>query len=319
MTTADSTIDTGHGFSFKAWLASSRTEILFAAPIVALVIYLYYTWFAVRDRYQIFLYYHNMGAGFDTSPFGRVTASRYWMTALVAAGAVMIPYLLINFLLGRFVKNYRPPIWWRVWILCAAPLIIAVPLIVMTANEPVLPLLNTMQVIVALLAALAVAVSLGERAAGNVIETLLLIVDGGGLACLLMALRVVENAGRWASQGSSYYLAALTVTLILGLGVLIVMTGVYAFWRKPEIPDWLTWLAAGAAIHYLFLPINHYLFWCKDDGSWLDPDYFSYITDSDNYFTRGFWFQIGVWVVIAGVAYGLTRLRGWIREWRETK
>ncbi|MBN1119514.1 MAG: hypothetical protein JXJ17_00425 [Anaerolineae bacterium] len=314
MTAADSTIETGHRFSIKAW----RTEILFAVPIVALVITLYYTWFAVRDRYQIFLYFHNMGAGFDTSPFGRVTASRYWMTGLVASGAVMIPYLLVNFLLGRFVKSYRPPVWWRVWILCAVPLTIAVPLIVMTVNEPVLPLVNAIQVIAALLAALAVAVSLGETAAGKVIDTLLLVVDGGGLACLLMALRAVESYQRWAEPGGrgSYYLFAFAVTLILGLGVLIVMTGVYAFWRKPKIPGWLTWLAAGAAIHYLFLPLYHYLCWCKDDGSWLDPDYFSYITDSDNYFTRSVLIQIGVWVVIIGVAFGLTRLRGWIRERR---
>ncbi|MDT8307586.1 MAG: hypothetical protein RRC07_16760, partial [Anaerolineae bacterium] len=53
-----------------------QAELGFTAPIVALVVYLFYTWFAVRDRYEIFLTFHDMGTGFDTRPFGRVTASR---------------------------------------------------------------------------------------------------------------------------------------------------------------------------------------------------------------------------------------------------
>jgi hypothetical protein len=96
----DSTNLTG----FKAWQA----ELFFAVPIVAFVIYLFYTWFAVLDRYFIFLYFHVMGPRFDTTPFGWVTASRYWMSGLVASGAVMVPYIAINFVLGRVVKTFRP-------------------------------------------------------------------------------------------------------------------------------------------------------------------------------------------------------------------
>ena len=135
---ADSTDLTG----FKAW----QVELLFAAPIVAFVIYLFYTWFAVLDRYLIFLYFHDMGPGFDTTPFGRVTASRYWMSGLVASGAVMIPYLGINLVLGRAVRTFRAPEWRRLWLLCAVPLSIAIPAIVMTANDPVLPPIHAAQV-----------------------------------------------------------------------------------------------------------------------------------------------------------------------------
>ena len=53
--------------SFTAW----KMELLFAVPIVGLVLWLFCTWFGVLDRYQIFLYFHDMGPGFDTSPFGR--------------------------------------------------------------------------------------------------------------------------------------------------------------------------------------------------------------------------------------------------------
>ena len=80
----------------RAW----QVELFFAVPIVAFVISLFYTWFAVLDRYFIFLYHHNMGPGFDTTPFGWVTASHYWMSGLVAGGAVMVPYMAINPVLG---------------------------------------------------------------------------------------------------------------------------------------------------------------------------------------------------------------------------
>ena len=45
-------------------------EVMFALPVLALVIYLYYTWFAVSNRYTMFLYFHDVGARFDTTPFG---------------------------------------------------------------------------------------------------------------------------------------------------------------------------------------------------------------------------------------------------------
>ena len=41
----------------RAW----RRELLFAAPTVAFLLALYYHWFAVRDRYFIFLYFHDIG------------------------------------------------------------------------------------------------------------------------------------------------------------------------------------------------------------------------------------------------------------------
>jgi hypothetical protein len=39
------------------------------------------------------------------------------------------------------------------------------------------------------------------------------------------------------------------------------------------------------------------------------PDYFAYIPDADNYFARSALLQIGVWLAVALIALGLTRLR----------
>ena len=61
------------------------TALLCAVPVSLLVLSLFYYWFAVADRFFIFLYYHDMGSVVpDTSPFSPVTSSRYWMAGLVA-------------------------------------------------------------------------------------------------------------------------------------------------------------------------------------------------------------------------------------------
>ncbi len=296
---------------FKTW----QMELLFAAPIVALVTYLFYSWFGVLNRYLIFLYFHRMGPGFDTTPFGWVTASRYWMSGLVAGGAVMIPYVAANFVSGRLVKAYHAPVWWRVWVLCAVPLAILIPAIVMTAGNPALPLRQAVQVTVVALAGLALAVGLGQAAASQPVGTLLrLSADAFGLACLFMALRAAEWFPRWAAQGSMGTIYRFLAVLAVGVAVIAVMTFVYYIWRRAAIPDAGLWFVAGANLHYLFLPIYHHLFWSTDQGSWTDPGYFGYIPDADNYFTRSAPLQIGIWIAVALVVLGVTRLRLWLRQ-----
>ena len=44
-----------------------------------------YYWFAVANRYVIFLHAH-----LDATPFDDVTRSRYWIAGLVASGIVMV-------------------------------------------------------------------------------------------------------------------------------------------------------------------------------------------------------------------------------------
>lgn len=293
---------------------SWQQELLFAVSICALVITLYIRWFAVRDRYFIFLYFHYMGQGFETSPFGWVTVSRYWMTGLVASGAVMIPYLAANLVLGSVFKTYHAPTWWRIWLWCAIPLLVIVPGIVMTVNDPVLPLLNAAQITAALLAGLALAVFLGQYAAARPIGFILLLLDGLALAALLMALRAAEFYPRWLARGSTNMIHRFLAVLAFGAGLLIVMTALYHWWRKAHIPDAVSTIVASVNIHYLFLPIYHHLFWCKDYGSWTDPDYFTYIPDADNYFARTILIQCGVWIVVILVALGTTRLRLWLRQ-----
>jgi hypothetical protein len=304
--------DSGSLTDFKA----RQVELLFAIPIVAVVITLFYTWFAVRDRYLIFLYDHVMGPGFDTTPFGWVTVGRYWMSGLVASGAVMVPYSVINFVLGRVIRTYRAPTWWRLWILCAVPLLIAILAIVMTVNDPVLPLFNAAQVTAVTLIGLAFAVMLGWVAADRPVTYVLLMIDGLALACLLMSLRAAESYPRWLARGNTAAIHRFLAVLAVAVGLLIVMTTVYTWWRRARAAGSASWIVAGVSIHYLFLPVYHHLCWCRDAGSWTDPDYFAYIPSADNYFSREVLFQIGVWAAVALVALGVTRLRLWLSQRR---
>jgi len=289
----------------RAW----KTSLIFAVPIVAFVIYMFYTWFAVRNRYLIFLYFHDMGPGFDTTPFGWVTVSRYWMSGLVASGAVMVPYTAINLVLGRVVKTFRAPEWWRLWILCAIPLVIAIPAIVMTVNDPVLPLANAAQVTAVTLIGLALAVMLGQVAAKRPVAYILLMIDGFALACVLGSLASLESYPRWLARGSTGVIYRHLTVVTVGIVLLMIMTAFYYWWRRAEIPNAVAWFITGLDITYLVLPLYHHLFWCKDDGSWTDPDYFAYIPDADNYFARSAPLQIGVWIAVAILTPGVTRLR----------
>ena len=90
--------------------AGWRVAAIHAIGASALVAGLYTYWFAVADRYIVFLYYHDMGPRApDTSPFSAVTSSRYWMAGLVAGGAMMGVYVTANWLAGRLAASYAPP------------------------------------------------------------------------------------------------------------------------------------------------------------------------------------------------------------------
>jgi len=290
---------------WRAWVAA----MFYAGPIIALVLYLTYTWFGVRDRYEIFLYFHDMGPGFDTTPFGRVTASRYWMSGLVAGGVVMVLYTLAHLVLGRAIRGFRPPEPWRVWVLCADVALIATPAIAMTVNDPTLPLLNAAQVGVATLAGLGLAVALGQFAAAQPGPYLALMVDGLPLALLMIAGSGFGSYPRWLAAGNTTMIVTHLAVVAAGIVALAVTTGAYFVWPRLRVPDAGKWLLAGAQVAYLLLPLNHHLFFCKDDGTWLDPDYFSYIPDADNYFAHRALVQVGIWAAVGLIALGVTRLR----------
>jgi hypothetical protein len=271
-----------------------------AAPLTAWVLGLLHHWFAVADRYVVFLYNHDMGPLYpDTSPFSVVTSSRYWMAGLVASGAVMVGYTAANALWARLAAAYRPPLWWRVWACCALPLLIGIPAITMTANQPTLPLCQAARTTLATLAGLALALLPGKWAAERPLELGLMALDGAGWMMILGASAGFDDLPRWLARGGTPYVRLMVLALAAGLLVLLFASVLWVLGRMP-IPGALATLTAGVCVTYLFMPLVHHV---------LYTDGYYYITDSDNFFARGGLLRMAIAAVTAALAVGLTRLR----------
>jgi hypothetical protein len=277
-----------------------RSALLHALPIAALILALFYYWFAVADRYIVFLYYHDMGPLYpDTSPFSRVTSSRYWMAGLVASGAAMVLYTAASWLLARLGANCRSPAWWRVWAVCASVLVVGVPVITMTVNEPTLPLRHAVQVTLVTLFGVGLALRPGGLAAERPGELLWLAADGFGLVLLLNLIHI-EKVRRWLARGGILWVRMMVVSLVVGVAWLFVVTGL-RLWLRRRIPSAAAMLVAGVSIAYLLLPLMHHL---------VGTDGYYYISDSDNFFAQNVAVQLVVWLVLGGLALGVT----WLRE-----
>jgi hypothetical protein len=281
---------------FRSW----RSAAFHALPAGLLVPGLFTYWFAVADRYIVFLYDHDMGPLYpDTSPFSRVTGSRYWMAGLVASGCLMALYTAASWALARLTARYRPPAWWRVWAVCALVLIPGVLAITMTANQPTLPLRHAAQVTLATLIGVALAVSPGRLAAERPGELLWLAADGFGVA-LLSNLIHIEKVGRWLARGGTLWVRMMIVSLATGAALLLALTGLRTWFRRP-IPSAGALLVAGACIAYLLLPLAHHV---------VGTDGYYYISDSDNFFAQSPAVQLIAWSVIGVLVLGVT----WVRK-----
>lgn len=279
----------------RSWCAAA----LHALPAVLLILALFGYWFGVADRYIVFLVNHDMGPLYpDTSPFSRVTGSRYWMAGLVASGAVMVLYTAATWLLGRLSRGYRPPQWWQVSAIAALALVPGTLAITMTVDHPALPLRNAALVTLVTLVGVSLAQGPGKLAARRPVELLWLAADGFGVA-LLVNLFHVEKLGRWLSRGGTLWVWMMIVSVVAGVVLLHVMTHLRARFRRP-VPSVAAVLAAGACIAYLLLPLLHHV---------IGTDGYFYITDSDNFFAQSPTVQLVAWSVIGGVVVHVTRLR----------
>jgi hypothetical protein len=284
-----------HQSGFRVW----KPAFLYAVPISLSVLGLFYYWYAVADRYAIFLYEH-LGA----TPFDKITGSRYWMAGLVACGAVMCLYTITTWLLGQVAalqhQNYTPPTWWHVWLLSASPLIIGIPTITMTFNQPTLPFPYAIACLVTTLVGLAFALAPGSLAAQRPSDLGWLVLDGLGLMPALLLLRAIELPNRGLVGVPLAYIVA--IGSILGGAVWLgTMTGLRA-WRHRSWPTASALFVAGLCLSYLLMPLVHHLFFTPRD--------YRYISTSSNFFAFNFGIQLMVFFVAGILAVGFTRLRG---------
>ena len=197
-------------------------------------------------------------------------------------------------------QDYRPPAWWRVWVLCALPLIIGIPAITMTRNTPTLPLGLAAACVVATLAGLALALLPGEWAARRPVDLIWLAFDGLGLMPILLLLHSVELPGRGVSVSMPLAILFAFGGLLAGIAWLGVMSGLRA-WRRRPTPPAGALLAAGLCLSYLLMPLVHHLF--------ATPPGWRYISTASNFFAFNPVLQLAVFAVAAGTAVAVTRLR----------
>jgi len=288
--------------------ADWRRSLGEAIPIAALILGLFYYWFAVADRYATFLYGHSALNMPLAQPFDPETSSRYWMAGLVAAAVVMILDVAANWLRGR-VAAWRKralslPSWRQVWALAALPILIGVPLITMTVNAPTLPLGLAAACAASALLGLIPALLAGRWAAERPAELAWLAADGAALAPTLLFLRVLELPGRGLSFTPAmvrvYALAVIAVSVV-GLGA----TTLLRRWRRKRAPGVGAVLLAGLGCSYVLAPLLHHVA--------ATPAEYRYITSADNFFAVNPALQLLALAVATGLAALATLAR---RRWR---
>jgi hypothetical protein len=284
--------------------------LLHSIPISLLILGLFTYWYAVADRYSVFLYEHLGATAFD-----QVTSSRYWMAGLVASGAVMVLYVIWNWLISRAASLLRrdhaysrgelPPVWWHVWLLCVMPLAVGIPLITMACNSPVLPPSIATACVAATLAGVALALLPGSWAATRPTELAWIASDGIGLMPILLLLRAVELPSRGLTRASVAYLGAIGGTLV-GIVWLGIMTALRLRWHRPT-PGAHALFISGLCLSYLLMPLAHHLV--------ATPPGYRYISTATNFFAFSVGVQLLSLSVAAALAVGITRFRrGWQRS-----
>ncbi len=278
--------------------AAWHGAISHAIPISLFVLLLLYYWFAAANRYIIFLYDH-LGA----QPFDRVTSSRYWMAGLVAAGMVMVLYTVTAWALARVRgPSFQVPLWNHVWALAAPPLIIGIPIITMSLNQPVLTPGLAAACTAAALIGLALALVPAGWAAARPAELVWLGADGLALVPVLLTMPALGLGGKTLNLpfGEVPIGWLVVISLVGGIFWLAVMTAMRRIAGMP-MPGLFPVLLASFALHYLLLPVMHHFYRWKT----------LYISASDNFFARSVWLQLATWLVALLMAAGafLTRRR----------
>ncbi|MBI5651062.1 MAG: hypothetical protein HZC40_11560 [Chloroflexi bacterium] len=273
------------------------TTLVHALPITALVLVLIYKWFALDDRYAVFLYNH-----LNATPFDAVTTSRYWMAGLVASAIVMLGYIAANFLIARFKRDYCAPTWWHVWLTCAVPLALAIPLIVMNVNTPTMPIEIALMLVAATLIGLVIALMPGSLAAHHPRQLAWIGLDGWGLIPVLSLLRAIELPGRGLSVRADVAYAFAIGSVVFGIVWLVALNG---FRARRHIPSPRAWQVYGAGLGwcYIFLPLVHYLI--------ATPAQFKYITSASNFFAFDPFLQLATFIVAGVLVFANEKFWSW--------
>lgn len=272
-----------------AWISA----LACAAPAASIVLGLFYYWFAIADRYAVFLYGH-----LNATPFDEATSSRYWMAGLVASGVVAVLFAAAFALFRRFNSSQRVPAWGRMWLLAAPLLGAGIPFITLTFNAPTLPGHLAAACAGVALLGLSLALWFASRAAGPASEFAWLGLHGLALVPTLVLVRAAELPGRGLSI-SPAAAAVVAATAPLAGAAWLGFAACLRFRRGHAPLHPLSILGAGLVLSYLLLPLLHHVA--------ATPPAYRYITAASNFFAWNPGLQLIVFLIAAALAFG-TRL-----------
>lgn len=278
--------------------------------ISLIVLGLFTYWFGVANRHVVFLYEHRTVGIPAAQPFDALTSSRYWMSGLVAAGAVMVLYVAANrgraWRAGRRGGRFAPSAWWHVWLLCAVPVGAGVIAITATLNAPALPLSLAAACAIATLLGLALALLPGAWAAERPVDLAWLAADGVGLMPALLLVRAVELPGRGLSISPPAAWLVAAGWLVAGAMWLAAMSALRA-WRRRPTPGASALFLAGLGLSYVLLPLGHHLY--------ATPAGYRYISAASNFFAFDPALQLAAVALAAGLAAGAVLFRRRVLRW----
>ena len=250
-----------------------RKAMPWVGLVISVMLGLFYYWFAIANRYVIFLYGH-LGAG----PFQEPNYSRHWMAGLVASGALLCVYAFGGWccvsLAALFHKIYHLPSWQQVWSFSALPVAIGIWAITTRCNFPTLPWPLSARCIIAAWIGMALALWLADLIVHQTLEALWVILHGAGVVPILLLVRAVELPSHGLASPASAYLlaiAGLTVGILWIAGVARLRL---ALQKSPLDP--FSIFCAGLGLSYVVLPFAHYLL--------LTPPNIRYISAAGNFF-----------------------------------
>ncbi len=296
----------------NSWNTNWHLPLLEAIVISIFILGLFYYWYGLANRYNVFLYGHTAVGIPSAQPFDEMTSSRYWISGLVAAGAVMILYTTTNWLWGQVAawhkKHFVPSTWWHVWLLGAIPIGLGIPAITMTVNSPTLPPTLAAACAVVTLLGLAVALLPGKWAAERPLELIWLIADGVGLMPVLLLLRAVELPSRGLAVNHTVAWLFAIGGFVVGAIWLVGMSILRIWWHK-EMPSAGALILAGLGLSYVLMPLVHHML--------ATPPAYRYISTASNFFAFNLGIQFLAVGVATGLAVGVTNRRRWLRQSRQ--
>jgi len=266
---------------------------LFSLVVAFAVLILYAFWFYFLDRRLIFLYGHR-----HTTPFDCDTASRYWMTGLVAGGTVFFVTVIFG-MVSKQLHAYTVPGWKQVWknacLLLTAPVL---ALLLFIGKPPIPPFLS-LWILAVLFVSLGVALYAGSFVVRRFRQSVWGFFDGLAFAMVFQPFPLYIDYG--LRRGAiAFSIFAPIIIIVICVSWLYIMPYLHKRFRQPFNSPADVFLS-GMTTAYLLLPLLHYLI--------SRPNHVRYVSNSANFFAGELWIQILAYSVAGTMLWFIGKIR----------